>query len=157
MSRTLSDTFQWNTEDGRGYFCPSFIKYILSTYIWTRLAGDDEVNKQDMIPGFNGACNLVEETDTHPNNYLVLGIKEIFLMTKETFNLGLDGLVRVSQRDRATAFLVFVRPWWRIKLVMFKELQEGLLCAEQGKENSKILSDVYLKCNPQKSQKQGNE
>lgn len=110
MSRTLSDTFQWNTEDGRGYFCPSFIKYILSTYLWTRLTGDAEVNKQDMIPGFNGACNLVEETDTHPNNYLVLGIKEIFLMTKETFNLGLDGLVRVSQRDRATAFLVFVRP-----------------------------------------------
>lgn len=94
---------------------------------------------------------------THPNNYLVLGIKEIFLMTKETLNLGLDGLVRVSQRDRATAFLVFVRPWWRIKLVMFKELQEGLLCAEQRKENSKILSDVYLKCNPQKSRKQGNE
>lgn len=78
--------------------------------IWTRLTANAELNKQDMIPSFNAACNLVEETDTYPNNYLVLGIKEIFLMSKETFNLGLDGLVRVSQRDRATAFLVFVRP-----------------------------------------------
>lgn len=78
---------------------------MLSTYLWTRLTGDAEANKQDMIPGFNGACNLVEETDSHPNNYLVLGTKEIFLMSKETFNLGLDGINKSQPKGQGKSIL----------------------------------------------------